>query len=242
MLLRTLLLLTILSIPSSIWAQTSKSINEILILGEGDKAPTATAIGKVKIVDKGFKIVCDYETTMRQAREKALDMGGNVIKITKLKQPGFVSSCWQLWGDVYKVDDMSKLLEQNVPDENMPTDADYALLYVFRPNSGYGGLISYNLHLDDSIIYRVTNNTAQVFKIYKEGNTKLWARTEARDEVELDVKHGESYYLQCGVSMGMLAGRPSLTLVSKNIGRYEYAKVSQTKSTKKDDIYTEKKQ
>ena len=102
------------------------------------------------------------------------------------------------------------------------SEAPYATVYVYRLKNYTGSLISYNIHLNDSVLCRIKNNTKYAIKVYKEGPGELWAETEQKRKVKVDIKFGQSYYLRCGVSMGVFAGRPDLTLVYPEQGKLDY--------------------
>lgn len=96
-------------------------------------------------------------------------------------------------------------------------------------SSPYGLLISYNLHLGDSVIARVPNNFAGEIIIRKEGPDTLWARTESKTDIPIEIGFGKVYYLRCGVKVGIMAGRPDLSLVDATIGKAEYNAVLERK-------------
>jgi len=104
----------------------------------------------------------------------------------------------------------------------------YALLYVYRPKNMVGFAISYELKVSDSIssevpVGRVKNNSKFVVKLTQEGMTDIIARTESKKVVKLNVKFGAKYYLKCGITMGVMVGRPELNLVYPEQGELDYA-------------------
>jgi hypothetical protein len=103
--------------------------------------------------------------------------------------------------------------------------ASCATLYVYRPKSFVGSAIGYDLHLGDSIVCRVKNNTKFEIPLTQEGKVEVWAKTEAKRSVVLDVKPGVKYYIRCSVSMGIVAGRPDIIQVMPEQGVVEYDKV-----------------
>ena len=50
----------------------------------------------------------------------------------------------------------------------------------------------------------------------------LWAKTEAKDEIPVDVKPGREYYIKCSIVMGAFVGRPKLELIDPKIGKIEF--------------------
>jgi len=100
-------------------------------------------------------------------------------------------------------------------------DTDYALLHVYRFR-GAGSLINYDLKLGDSTVCRIRNNFKTTLKIKKEGLNVIWAKTETKKELPIDVVHGKQYYLRCGIGIGAFVGRPTLEFVDYNTGRQEF--------------------
>src|SRR6185437_15235902 len=79
-------------------------------------------------------------------------------------------------------------------DHSVIDTSKYAILYVYRPSNLIGALIAYDLHVDDKVVCRVKNGKKHIIKIYKEGSIAVWAETEVRKSVKLNVKFGEGYY------------------------------------------------
>ena len=102
---------------------------------------------------------------------------------------------------------------------------DCVLLHLYRPGSMMGMAISYDLHLDDEVVFRVKNKSKTTLKITSEGLKTLWAKTEARTELPVDIKLGHEYYIRCGLGMGAFVGRPKLEIVDNEKGKNEFAKI-----------------
>jgi len=108
--------------------------------------------------------------------------------------------------------------------------SQYALLYVYRPRNFTGSAISYDIKLTNSVlnksyIGRINNNSKFVVKLYQEGKTEIFASTESTRSVLLNVKFGQKYYLKCGVTTGIIVGRPELNLVYPEQGELDYLNV-----------------
>jgi hypothetical protein len=112
--------------------------------------------------------------------------------------------------------------------ESTPDDTDYALLHVYR-SSFMGAAISYDLHLDDQVICRVKYKSKETIRIDKEGLYTLWARTETRTELPIDIQLGNEYYIRCSVKMGVAVGRPQLEIVDNKTGIKEFNSVKDKK-------------
>lgn len=223
---------TTLSGPSS---KPLSADQEVYILQLSDMTPdSCKLIAKLKIGDTGFTTDCKYGSVMEKAKMEARKVGGNIVKLTEVKEPGFKSSCYQIKADILYKQDTRYILEptpRQLAMEDSITKAkfggapNFAILYVYRPKNSLGVLIGYDMHIGDSVICRAQHNTAHQIKLYKEGKTEVWAKTESREAVTVDVKFGEEYFLRCAVSMGAFVGRPEFYLVNKVQGRSEFEKV-----------------
>lgn len=99
---------------------------------------------------------------------------------------------------------------------NMTADESHALIYFVRPSAFGGGAISYFVHEDNRPIGILKSGTYFMHKSVP-GKHTYWAETEARTSIMMDVKAGETYYVEGGVGMGFWAGRPELREVTKVI-------------------------
>ena len=97
-----------------------------------------------------------------------------------------------------------------------------AFLYIYRLRSFAGSAISYNIHLNDSVICRIKNDTKYIIKLFKEGPVQLWAETEQKDKINLDVHFGQEYFLKCGIKPGIMVGRPELSMQASEQGRLDF--------------------
>lgn len=105
------------------------------------------------------------------------------------------------------------------------TDIPYAMLYVYRPRNMTGSLINYNLHMGDTVICRVKNNSKFAIKLTKMGPTEIWAENEQKIVFKINVKPGRNYYIKCGIKMGVFSGRPEMNMVPEEVGEVEYEAV-----------------
>jgi hypothetical protein len=161
-------------------------------------------------------------------------MGGNFIKITRYYIPGAGNPCYEIKADVF----FSANADQLVAADEARKDSlhrakfgdhpDYAILYAYRP-SGAGALIGFNLHLGDSVICRMKDYSRYEIRLYKEGPTTLWAKTETKASLPLTVKFGEEYYLKCALQMGAFVGEPTLGLIATGPGEAGYESIKKSK-------------
>jgi hypothetical protein len=194
---------------------------DVVVIGLDQSEPDSSEfLGQVKIGDTGFSTNCGYDEAIDKAKLEARKAGGNAIKIIEHIPPSIMgSSCHRITARILKVENVENFTPK--VEQEILLDVDYAILNVYR-YSGTGPLISYDLYLGDSIICRVKNNFKMTLHINKDGLNTLWARTEAKSEVPIDVKMGKIYYLRCGVTMGAFVGHPKLELIDPKIGKAEF--------------------
>lgn len=177
-------------------------------------------LGTVKVGDAGMTTNCSYTVVLEKAKEEARKSGGNAIRVIEHKTPDFMSSCHRITAEVLR---MTEAQIADWKESDMETDSllDHAVLYVYR-TGGPGAFVSYNLSMGDSVICRVTNKFRRIVDIRTEGTYELWAKTESKTSVPIEIKKGHSYYLRCGIGMGVLVGRPTLDLVDRRTGKAEF--------------------
>lgn len=193
------------------------SSEQVFLLGLEDAVPeSAEILGEVNLAGKGA--TGTYEGVINKAKTEAQKIGGNAVKITEHQAPALSgSSGHQIHAQILKVADVSKIQQ----DDQIIRDVDYAVINVYRFN-GVGPIINYDLHLGDSVICRVKNNYKTSVQVKKTGMNSLWAKTEAKDEIPVDVKPGREYYIKCSIVMGAFVGRPKLELIDPKIGKIEF--------------------
>jgi len=194
---------------------------EVVVIGLSESEPDkAEVLGQVKIGDTGFSTNCGFDVVIEKAKLEARKTGGNAIKIIEHTPPSAMgSSCHRITAKILKVVNIENYKSQE--EEEVLLDIDYAILKVYR-YSGAGALVGYDLHLGDSTICRVKNNFKTTIHIKKDGLNSLWAKTESKSEVPIDVKMGKTYYLRCGITMGAFVGHPKLELVDSKTGKLEF--------------------
>lgn len=193
---------------------------EVVVIGLDGQVPNnSEELGEVKIGDSGFSTNCGYEIVIEKAKLEARKIGGNAIKITEHRPPTVMNPCHRISARILRIENLENLVLQETKEDLL--DIDYAILNVYR-FSGPGAFVSYDLYLGDSVICRVKNNFKTTIKITKDGLNSLWAKTEAKAEVPIDVKFGKEYYLRCSTLMGAFVGRPKLELLNKKTGKSEF--------------------
>lgn len=194
---------------------------EVIVIGIEQQVPDSSeVIGQVRIGDSGLSTNCGYDMVIDKAKLEARNAGGNAIKITEHTPPSMMgSSCHRIKANILKVKNIESLRVKE--EEEILENVDYAILNVYR-YSGTGAFINYDLHLSDSVICRIKNNYKTTLHLKKDGLNTLWAQTESKSEVPVDLIHGKQYYLRCAVTMGAFVGRPKLELVDRITGKIEF--------------------
>lgn len=206
--------------------------DEIVVLSENDQniaiPENSQLIGTLKIGDTGFTTDCGYDKIISDAKAEARKMGGNILKISELKKPSrFGSSCFRIKAEVYRnlSNQFTSLLKEYQKNKNksrLPSGADYAKVYFYRPKAPISILAGYKIRMDkDSIICKIKNGrqceiTIKDFKQYT-----FWAQAETIDSLQIDIKKGQEYYIRCSANPGFTLVRPYLDLVENRIAREE---------------------
>jgi hypothetical protein len=81
-------------------------------------------------------------------------------------------------------------------------------IVFFRP-SGQGMLINCTIHEGDAQISKLGDSKYFILTA-EPGPHKYMVRSEAKDELTLEVEPGETYFVRCSIGMGIIAGRPNL--------------------------------
>ncbi|GHV59489.1 hypothetical protein FACS1894182_13650 [Bacteroidia bacterium] len=204
-------------------------LEDVYVFGVEEPAPAnAESLGVVKIGDSGFSANCDWDVVIDKAKLEARKIGGNALKITKHTPPSiFGSSCHQITADILRVENWDNVDFIAETDSTL-IGADYALLHVYR-QSGPGMAISYDVHLGDNVICRARNKWKEIIQIYQDGPNTLWARTEAKSEIPIDIQFGKEYYIRCRIETGFFVGHPKLELVDNRTGKAEYNSIPEKK-------------
>lgn len=95
---------------------TNKSYNAlsqetvVYVLEEDEDVPDQSElIGEIKVGDSGFTTDCGYDKILSEARNTARNSGANIVKITKIKRPDMLSTCYRIVAKTYRNLDEKKL-------------------------------------------------------------------------------------------------------------------------------------
>ena len=94
------------------------------------------------------------------------------------------------------------------------------LIYIYRPSSIIGGGVSPDVKVGETVITTLYSGGYYPY-FANPGEVELWAKTESKSAVTLDVKPGETYYVKGTIGVGFLIGRPHLIIVSSEVGAKE---------------------
>ncbi|MCD6064908.1 MAG: hypothetical protein K0R82_2819 [Flavipsychrobacter sp.] len=184
--------------------------------------------GKVSVVDGGLKFKCGYERSIEEARTKARKLGANIINIHEIKAPDAWSTCYRMWGNAYYTSDLKAFQEaygrfaDSLIATIVPPTAPYVMLFVYRPNGG-ATAVTYKLQGNDKRLCSIKNNSKYNVKLVDQG--KMTLRTSpSTNEVTIDVKHGEAYFLKCD-ARGAFSDGTILRLMNRHQGLSEFGQI-----------------
>jgi hypothetical protein len=90
--------------PSSTKYQPLEPYEAFALMPDSNLLQNKVYLGDIIIRDAGFTVDCDFETVVQLAVEKSKKIGGNCFVLTKHKKPGISSSCHQIRGKAYHID------------------------------------------------------------------------------------------------------------------------------------------
>lgn len=89
-------------------------------------------------------------------------------------------------------------------------EAGKGQVVFFRPSKFTGAAIGYKVREGETELGKLRNGTYFVIQV-EPGKHEYTVHSEAKDVLTLEVDAGETYFVQGGLSMGILAGRPNLS-------------------------------
>ena len=106
--------------------------------------------------------------------------------------------------------------------ELQPNKPGKALVYFYRPSQflGFGGGMTYDIHENDSTITPLCSGGYNYYYTTP-GNKTYWAKTEARDEISLNVESGKTYFVKGKMGIGFIVGHPKLSQVDQETAMEE---------------------
>lgn len=97
------------------------------------------------------------------------------------------------------------------------------MVYIYRPSGFVGAGVYYDVknETDNDHVIGTLRNGGFISQEMTPGKKVLWAKTEARHSIPVNVKENEIVCVKGGVGFGILIGRPELINVSKSICELE---------------------
>ena len=107
--------------------------------------------------------------------------------------------------------------------ENQSSD-NYAMLHIYRLGGLLSSSMSYDLHLDDRVVFLAKKQSKITIRVTSEGMKTLWAKTESKVEISVNIKLGQEYYIRCGIDNAFFL-EPKLEIVDNEKGKVEFNKI-----------------
>ena len=108
----------------------------------------------------------------------------------------------------------SPRVASSLPSETIPEEhPDYAVIHFYRTRNFVK--TPYDVYLGDQAVYRSKDRSKAVVKVDKPGKYEVWAKTETRESIVLDIEPGKDYYVKTYVGMGVVIYRPLLMPVPR---------------------------
>ena len=106
-----------------------------------------------------------------------------------------------------------------------PLEAPFHLLGHIVRQSSLGKHAIHLVHIGEEKVYRAKSRSSAEVKVYEEGEVLIWAKTESKEILPMEIKLGGEYYVRCSVVTGLVVGRPLLEKVSASSGKVEYESI-----------------
>lgn len=116
-------------------------------------------------------------------------------------------------------------IEQSKPE----VDNLNANLVVYREKQFAGSIISYKLYANDKVIAKINNGCLYEFT-FPAGSYEFLAKTESRSVIAKKLESGNTYYLKCGIKMGIFVGKPHLMFVDESMALAQISNLTKTES------------
>jgi hypothetical protein len=105
-------------------------------------------------------------------------------------------------------------------------DSEKAVIVFYRTGTG-GGAVQFHVHNMAGDPMGYLGKSGDSFAIEAEpGKRQYWARAASRNDVELTVESGKTYYVKAVVKLGLAVGRPVLKEVPASKVPEKYLNVS----------------
>lgn len=102
-----------------------------------------------------------------------------------------------------------------------------ATVYFYRGGKFAGSFVGYDLRHNGQIIGRVKTNTVITYRC-PAGLQSFSGITESESSIKFETKAGESYFVECGIAVGVVVGRPSFRLASPSQAKKDIEKIDKS--------------
>lgn len=187
-----------------------------------DISENAIFIGSIKIDGRGLPEDCTYEKVIYQAKQEAKTSNANIVKLTKLKSPDFIKSCYRIEADFYQSDSIIQF-------SDLPDTANYALIHFFRPSSDFASLRYFQItDSQGNMLVELKNNSKFTHKVTSFGLNVFWAPNVGDKSIEINVVKGQEYYVNCKMIQTYMGNDKIMDLVRNIKGKKMFDSVKNT--------------
>jgi hypothetical protein len=102
-----------------------------------------------------------------------------------------------------------------------------ATIYFYRVGKFAGSLVGYDIRQGDQVIGRIKSNSMVAFH-GKAGEYTFSAKTESESSIRLILEAGKTYYVECGIAVGVVIGKPTFRQVGTAEAKKEIAAIDAT--------------
>lgn len=205
---------------------------EMFILQPDESLPAKSEFVREIVLGQSlFSSDCGYKSLMNYARFTAKQSGANLIHLTEIKRPMLGNGCYHITARLYKnleEENLTPLKKSRVEanKSRLPENADYAMVYFYRPKDFDGSIISYDVKMDDKgVIGKASNGARFEYKVISSGKHKFFGKTKKQDAITVDIEKGQEYFIRCGVTKGSGIAIPDMFLMENYVGKQELAEM-----------------
>lgn len=205
-------------VPDSSWLVLTEEMNEPAGL---------VPLGSIEVGDR-WRTDCNEGKTISAAKKEAGKLGGNIIKITKLKRPDMWSTCYRLSADVYYAEDLSvyrrhiQVEADSIFKTMLPDTASYALLCIYREHTSHLPAVPVHIVIDGKRIYSALNGLRHTVRLSKPGKVKIW--TDIGKKLDFNIQAGKIYFIRCHIDHNFLAQIPRIEFADPYTAVWEFFK------------------
>jgi len=173
---------------------------------------------------------CTLPFVLESAEKVSRAKGGNVVLIEKIKSPNGLKYCYEIKGQIYKVDDPVELVElisRNLNQNKgvLNGSEEYALIHFYRSKNFAGSAIKWRIRENGELVTKLKHNSYYTLKTTDFGTREFNIHSEVTENVDLDVEPGKEYFVNCGIKKGKFKGRPAMSHVDNWLGIRELNKI-----------------